>query len=207
MELLQRFESAMAELPPRYANSRILRDVYKAFDAAVKPMLEERLHQLEMCDNFGTMPVNLLDSFCGYFNIDPALDESVRRSVCEWRMTTIGGYYRLDDLLKALGFVEYQIRKNDDGSLTAVLQSRRSADGTSIQATDEDAAELKRILSEYGPAHLLFNTSVARVLTFGADDVLFGNQILFGTDGISAGTEKTSAVGTAIVGQMELGKV
>ncbi|MDO5548302.1 MAG: hypothetical protein Q4F79_07420 [Eubacteriales bacterium] len=180
MELSQQFESAMEELPPRYSRSGILRDIYRAFDAAVKPLLEKRLHELELCDDFATMPQSLLDAYCTYFNVDMSLDESTRRSMCAWRMTTIGGYYRLSDMLEALGFSEYRIKKNGDGSLTAVLYSRRNADGTAMQVTDADAEEFRRVFAEYGPAHLQVGTMVYRVVTFGADDLLFGNQILFG---------------------------
>ena len=172
----------MDELPMRYAKSEVLRNIYRAFDVAVKPMIEERMTQFEQCDNFATMPPALLDAYCTYFNVDPSLSEEKIRSMLAWRMTTIGGYYRLDDMLDALGFTEYRIKKNSDGSLTAILYSRQNDDGTALQVTDADAEEFENVFRQYGPAHLMVGTTIRRTATFGADDLLFGNRIIFGTE-------------------------
>lgn len=180
MEQLPRFDTAMAQLAPRYADSKILRTIYKAFDEAVLPMIQDRMDALERCGSFETMPAGLLDTYCRYFNVDLRLDESTRRSMCAWRMTTIGGYYKLSDLLRALGFVEFRMQKNTDGSLTAILYSRRDANGTAVQVTDADAEEFQSVFDAYGPAHLLAGTAVKRTVTFGAKDLLFGNKIIFG---------------------------
>jgi hypothetical protein len=182
MEQLPLFESAMAELPPRYAKSKILQTIYATFDRAVRPMIAEKCQTLEECDDFSTMPEELLNAYCGYFNVDLALDESTRRAMCSWRMTTIGGYYKLSELLEALGFTEYRIKKNEDGSLTALLQSRRNAEGTALQATDADADEFCKVFAEYGPAHLLIGTAIQRAVTFGSTDLSFGDRILFGME-------------------------
>lgn len=180
MTQLPQFETAMTALPPRYAGSQILRTVYESFDKAVMPMIQQKWEMLAGCDSFDAMPISLLDRFCQYFNVDMTLDERTRRFMCAWRMTTIGGYYKLFDMLDALGFIEYRIKKNADGSMTAILYSRRDASGTVLQVTDADADEFQRVFQQYGPAHLLVGTAIQRTVTFGSTDLLFGNKIIFG---------------------------
>lgn len=174
----------MKQLPPRYAGSAVLKQIYDAVRSGVIPLIQEQLDEFEACSSFEHMPQWLLMRYCEYFNIDPNTDETTIRSMLAWRKTTIGGKYKLSDMLKALGFQSFHIVKNKDGSLTATLYTRKNLAGAFVQATDDDAAEFEQVFRQYGPAHLKVNTTIARTLTFGStDEILFKNRILFGSEG------------------------
>lgn len=164
----------MGELPPRYAGSAILRAVYQALDTGCRPLVQEKLDELASCAEFNTMPRWLMERYCTYFNVDKTLAESEIRRMLAWRMTTIGGKYSLDGMLRSIGFESFLIRHNDK-CLVGYLQTRRDPDTGSIRAvTDADVADFQRTMREYGPAHLRVLAVKERSITFG-DTVLFGD--------------------------------